>query len=426
MSLNDSSSRRRLAWLLAALALVTTHLSPSGWNDWSRLATTQSLVESHSLVIDDTAFIATDDKVFIDGHFYSDKPPMAAVLAALVYLPLHAAGLTLETGRSVGHYVLTLVLMKGFWLFGTLAFFSALGFTPLDANQRLLASIVLGIGSTFFSWSGTVNNHALAAGCLAVGFYFVLKARFENTVARDLAIAGLFLSLAGAVDVPTGVFYALFFLSVIRDAHLRPAALFYLAPLMVTLAPTLAMNYAIHGHLTPVNVVREYFLYPGSPWTGSDGLSGMNRNSAGFAASYGVLTLVGPRGFLLYNPFLWIAIPGLVRAIRTRSEFFHEALLVGAGSVALVSYYALASTNYGGWSYSIRWFVPLLPLLLFFTYSYFEGLAGSRSFRWLLALSILIALVGAANPWSDPAFSPVPFVGNLIQLAERLGRLVGA
>lgn len=38
-------------------------------------------------------------------------------------------------------------------------------------------------------------------------------------------------------------------------------------------------------------------------------------------------------------------------------------MVVSAGSITLALYYLLTTNNYGGWSYSIRWFVPLLPLL---------------------------------------------------------------
>ena len=69
--------------------------------------------------------------------------------------------------------------------------------------------------------------------------------------------------------------------------------------------------------------------------------------------------LVGPKGFLLYNPIIAIALWGLVRAIRDQGRFYYEAIVVAAGSSAVVLYYLMATNNYGGWSYSIRWFVPV-------------------------------------------------------------------
>jgi hypothetical protein len=78
----------------------------------------------------------------------------------------------------------------------------------------------------------------------------------------------------------------------------------------------------------------------------------------------------------------------------------------------------MATNNYGGWSYSIRWFVPLLPLLFFFLYPYFESYSPNRArpFRVLLCVAIVIAFVGAIDPWSHSDLSEVPFVANLKEI----------
>lgn len=74
------------------------------WNDASRLATIESLVDRHTWVIDDSVFVkpetglmnpfgidaakyknGTQDKLLIDGHFYSDKSPVPALILAVPY-----------------------------------------------------------------------------------------------------------------------------------------------------------------------------------------------------------------------------------------------------------------------------------------------------------------------------------------------------
>jgi hypothetical protein len=93
------------------------------WNDESLMATIQSLVESQSFVIDRTDFISTGDKVFVGGHYYSDKPPMPSMLGAIVYAPLHLLSLHLREGNTVAYFLVTLFTVGLVWLFGTLAFF---------------------------------------------------------------------------------------------------------------------------------------------------------------------------------------------------------------------------------------------------------------------------------------------------------------
>jgi hypothetical protein len=424
------SPRNRLLYLLMILALLTTHAAPGSWNAASRIATVQSLVESHTFAIDKTVFIGTGDKVFVDGHFYSDKPPIPSVLGAAVYLPLYHAGLGLHLGSSIPYYLVTLLTVRLFWILGTVAFFFLLTYTGLDAEKRFLASVALGLGSLYFSWSSTYNSHALAASFLSIGFYFLLRARFADATNLNLGIAAFFLSLASTADVPTGIFYALFLLYVLRDPRLRAGIFFYVLPLLATLLPALAITYSIHHSIVPVQIVGSYFKYPGSPWVGTDQLSGMRTNNAQFALTYALSALVGPKGFLLYNPIIAVALWGLIRAIREKGLFFYEGIVIGAGSAVMVLYYLLFTNNYGGWSYSIRWFVPLLPLLFFFLYPYFEdyGPKRARQFRVLLCVAVVIAFVGAIDPWSHRDLSEVPFIANIkeIPYGVRALRSLGA
>ena len=62
----------------ALLTKVYTH----SWQEESRMATIQTLVEQGTFVIDHTEFNRTGDKVFINEHFYSDKTPLLSVAAA--------------------------------------------------------------------------------------------------------------------------------------------------------------------------------------------------------------------------------------------------------------------------------------------------------------------------------------------------------
>jgi len=379
------------------------------------MATVQSLVESGSFIIDETAFIHTGDKVYINNHFYSDKPPIPSVFGAIAYFPLYHMGVRLHEGKSIAYYVVTLLTIKLFWVLGIIAFFYALRFTGLDAEKRLAMSLAFGIGSIYFSWSSTFNNNVLAASFISIAYLFHLKALNEETVNRNLGIAGFFFLIAATSDYPTGIFYFLFLLSILRSSSLRSGVVFYILPIFITILPALAMNYCIHESVMPVQIVRSYFEYPGSPWIGSDHLSGMQVNKVGYFAVYLLGILIGPRGFLLYNPLLFIALWGVFMTIRSRGPFYNEAVVVSFGSAVLVIYYALVTVNYSGLSYSIRWFVPLLPLLLFFLYPYFERYTEMRRclFQVLFLIAITASVIGVINPWTPRSISEVPIVANI-------------
>src|SRR5437868_3611985 len=82
----------------AAVAVVSARSYVGGWNDGSRLATVESLVDRGTWAIDDSQFVrptddsgaGTLDKLRIDGRYYSDKSPVPALLMAGEYALLKA------------------------------------------------------------------------------------------------------------------------------------------------------------------------------------------------------------------------------------------------------------------------------------------------------------------------------------------------
>ena len=150
-------------------------------------------------------------------------------------------------------------------------------------------------------------------------------------------------------------------------------------------------------------------------------LTGAGWNSWQFAAGYGPSLLVGPHGFLIYNPAALLALYGMVDVIRRRMRYWLEASGVAAGSCAVVAYYAFASVNYSGWSYSVRWFIPFLPLWWFFGAPVVTRWS-RRAPRWAVALcavSVFYALAGTLNPWPSPYLGYATPWANIVEEARR-------
>lgn len=317
----------------------------------------------------------------------------------------------MHEGRNLAYYLITLLTIKPFYILGIIAFYFALRYTGIDEKSRFWLSSGLGFSSLYFPWSAVFNNHSLAASFLAIGFFYFLRAEHESGDGKHFFLAALFLSLAGITDVPTAVFYTGFFIYLLVHPLLRRNIPYYLVPLLITALPAICLNYAISGNLLPVAVHKSFFYYPGSIWIKLGGLSGTDINSWPFILQYGLSSLFGPKGFVLYNPLLVIAVPFLISEIISQRKFRKEALTIGLCSLILISYYFVMTNNYAGGSYSIRWFVPLLPPLFFFAYPYFEKITISRQ-RLFLALFVIagiISIIGVIRPWTDDSF---PMVSN--------------
>ena len=415
-------SIRSLILVAIALSVVMVHWAAASWNDSSRMATVQALVEHGTLSIDQTAFAETQDKVFVNGRFYSDKPPYPSLIASVVYWPLHQLGLSLSDGRNVAYYLVTLITMKTALLAALWCFYRTLRLTGLDERQRVLLTGALALGSLLLSWTAVFNNHGLAASFIGIGFCAFIEARHREKPLPFVAISGFFLSLAAACDVPTGVVYAAFGVVLVTDPRLRRYTLAYGLPCLVTVVPYLAINAAISGSILPLQIHQSYFDYPGSPWVGSGELSGVSANGPAFIIGYAWGCLFGKNGFILYNPLLLLAVPMLVLEIRRRGPFWREAVAVAVATSLIFVYYVSVTTNESGWSYSIRWFVPLLPLLYFFLYGYLARMTPfrKRAFVTLFAISVLIAVVGVVNPWSNRRYSDTSFLANVQDAVKRV------
>lgn len=407
---------------LIVIGLLTTIPRVRSWSDASRMATVQSLVERGTFIIEESDFIFTEDKVYIKGHFYSDKSPMSALLGAAVYWPLYHLGLRLDTGMNLTVWIIILLTVKLPWLLGVIAFGESLKHAGQSDRNRIYIMLSLGVASLFLPFSSAFNNNVQAAAMIAIGWFFLMRALHpsESGPARrgDLFGAGLFLSMAGVTDVPSAIFYVGFFALLLASPRARGRILYYLLPMAVTVLPTFWITWSISGSILPFDIHKEYFDYPGSPWLERGKLSGVAVNPLSFMMVYGPALLFGPKGFILYNPLLLLAIPRLVREMARRGPFWREAIVVAAGSVILIGYYVLYSSNFGGWSYGIRWFLPVLPPVYFFLHSCLEtGHRRNRMiFATLFAAGVVIAGVGVINPWSNPGYSAAPFLANLIQL----------
>ncbi len=408
---------------LVALSLLTAIPHIRGWNEASRLATVQSLVEQGSFQIDESNFAFTGDKVRINGHFYSDKPVFPALLGSLVYWPLyHFLHLQLGTGWNGAYYLILLFTMKFWWIAAVLAFHAMLQHTYLPARPRLGLTVLLALASLFLTWSSTFNNHGLAASFLLIGFYFWIRSRREEHGLGSLLGAGACLAWAGVSDMPMLVFLPGFMILLLaRRASLREILMFAAVPVL-TLGMVFLINWRISGSILPFQIIPEYFHYPGSPWLDDKGLTGVSGNRPLAAILTGFQLLLGPAGIFWHAPTLPLALMATIITWRNRDPFWREAGVLLISSAVIWIYYAVFSTNLSGWSYSIRWLVPLLPLFTFYLYRAWYRLEGRRRvFWWTLGiLSGISAWVGLINPWTNPGYSPVPFFANLLELQHRL------
>jgi hypothetical protein len=419
--LDERLSRRSTGFILFAIFLILwaalTKAYTQSWQVQSRMATVQTLVEQGTFIIDQTVFNNTGDKIFVDGHFYSDKTPILSVAAAGVYAVLHnILGLTLDPtyclpdtdpaacrafGSGEPHltalYWLSVIFMGVPSALLIALFWKALIARKVGGTMATGLAVTLGIASPIAPYSTVFSGHIPAAFCLFVGF--VLLTRPPDR--RSCFWAGMWIGLAANIDLLLALLVATFGIWVMfsRRSLVMPFAIGAAIPFVVTSA----INYIAVGSIIPMYLDPKAYDFPGTVLHKSaGGTEGFYSLEFGLRYTYDML--VGRRGVFAFTPLLLYALGGAGLVIRHRHPLRGLTIAALAGSLLLTAYLIARTDNFGGQAWSTRWFVPLAPMLWFYIPILFET-PRSRLWKIVLAGAVILSLwnvpMGLHDAWKD-------------------------
>jgi len=384
------------------LFAVLTKTNVSGWNDLSRLAQIQSIVEHSSFAIDRSPLaIVTGDKYFFNGHFYSDKPPILALYAVPFYVLLKAFGFEFGLDLDRAYYWLTLLSIGLLSILGLIIFRTILKefFHASDEFANLI-TLITGAGTLILPYSLIFNNHVPSGVFILLGFYFLLKSQEENS--RTIVYSGFFFSLAGSIDVNCFVFLP--FMLIVALKHSSKTGLVFGIACLPMIALYLFLNFYTSGSLIPPAMNAPLWNYPGSSFN-QNNLSGLAHHQTAIdTLFYAFHMLVGNRGLFSHTPILLFSMFGILLIYQQNLEFKprKEYKYLALGCLIYIAFYILRTTNYSGWAFGIRWFASLM-LILSLPLASLEGkIRSSKLWRFVFTsvacLSIFISIIGAYNP----------------------------
>jgi hypothetical protein len=447
--MNDSiDSRRREEKLaeslvvLAALAIAAVAARPYAgcWNDGSRLATVESLVDRHTWIIDQSIFVqvpdsgtpspypphdrallehGTQDKLFIDGHFYSDKSPVPAVLMAGCYqLWQWTTGMSARTHADSFCWAMTLASSGLAYIVAVWCLYRLTRLLSLPLSSRLLLSVSFALATVALPYARQVNNHILLLAVVAALALQVAELREEErsggVCGRRFAILGFLAGLGYTIDLGTGPVMLLctagLILAFTKKRFLTPFFAFTLAALP-WLVLHHALNYAIGGSFKPANAAPEYFRWPGSPFAAGNLTGRWIHPNIGSFLLYAASMLAGKRGFLGHNLPLFLTIPALFVLWRRHREIKREVLWALGCCAGTWLLYAATSNNSSGQCCTIRWFVPLLAPAYFVLALLLRHYPRYRVDLLLLSTwGALLVVLMREGPWMGgmvPCFWPI-------------------
>ena len=394
MKQGDETLQRDQRWingavLTAAVVLAVASARPhaGGWNDGSRLATVECLVDYHTLAIEKSIFVqvpqeeaavpypvtelllcqkGTADKLFIQGRFYSDKSPVPALLLSGFYRGVQTlTGLSTRQSPHLFCFVLTLASSGLAYVVSIWCVHALGGALGLSSGLRLMLTASLGLATVALPYTEYVNNHILLLGVSAVlmlGLVRLHQARDAGRMPWGWMIAlGSLAGLGYTIDLGAGPVLLLSTTGLLawRCRCWGAIALFGLAVLPWLILHH-AVNYAVGGTLAPANAVPDYFQWPGCPFTPQQLTGGWKHNDLTSFLVYALALLGGKRGFLGHNLPLFLILPCLWFLLRRRHDYRAEVVFAVCTCVGVWLMYAVNSNNSSGQCLTIRWFVPLL------------------------------------------------------------------
>jgi hypothetical protein len=419
----------KVFFLFLFVFTISTKRAVSSWNDASRMATIQSLVETRSLSIDETIFEEiTSDTYLFQGETFSSKPPALAFLGSAVYSPLYVLGITFTEDPAISYFIITL---------GTIGILSALGLVffwkilvEFFGNSREWASVVTvvaGIGTLILPYSTVFSSHVVCGALMILGFYASLKYT-TNYEMKYIVFTGVLFSLAGSIDTSCMIFLPFVFLIFLRIS--MKSGFIFIAACLPFLSFYFVMNLMTSGSLLPPTLNAPLRSASGSTFS-SENLSGLtSHENLADTLTYTYHSILGRRGLISHTPILIFALYGLFVFIRTRraNQYFIEYLSLLLASAFYIGLILFRTNNYSGNAFGIRWFAAVM-LILMLSLTFIEKAIRSRKyFRfafWLVsALSITIAVIGSYRPFlpsARPVIGDPSIVENTIILGiERL------
>lgn len=405
-------------FLALALAVMSAENWAGSWSTESHLATATSLVDDHTFAIDHSIFVngssGSEDKLLVNGHYYSTKTPMLSVAMAGIYLVLQRSiGLHAGTNPDLFCYLMTVATSAPAYAIAVWCIFAIGGRLGLDLTRQITLTASFAFATVALAYAREVNNHIVVLAVACALFLNLIKLADEVHEGRAKAIRmvsiGTLAGLGYTLDQPGGLilFIAAGLVMAYRNCERKDLVLFLVAgiPWIITYH---AVNYVLAGTVRPPSSVPAYLEWHGSPF-GYYNMTGI-WHKRGFVRTteYAMGLLFGTRGFIGHNLALFLSFPAIYIALRGRSFYRPEIILAGCYAGGTWLAYALLSDNYSGVCLSIRWFVPLLAPGYFVLALFLQR----RPDVWLdlLILSgwgaVLGGLMWLQGPWPP---TPVPF-----------------
>jgi len=354
---------------LIVLMFYGYFIKQGDWNINSRLGLVKAVVEESRLTIDTyhAGEFETEDKAFVNGHYYSDKAIGASVLGVLAYWLIY------QLNGAIASYSLFVMITTLLAIAIPTALLAPLMYDMVYkfTKERWLAltiALFLCLGTAIFPYAGAFYGHALSALTAFAAFYLWVEVNqfgARITVGRSF-LGGLLIGCLVITEYPTAIIAAI----------LIGYAL-YVAWTQKTLTNwKFLLPYAAGGGIVLVLLLSYNTICFGSPFTTGYSFDSLEKFQAAFDIGFMgfewpklltlfYMTIHPAQGVLIQSPVLIIAVGGIFFAAQIKSL---RAEFITALSIILTFFVTFSGVAlwWGGDAFSTRYMIPVLPFFAIF------------------------------------------------------------
>jgi hypothetical protein len=327
---------------------------------------------------------------------------MTYLIAVPVYSLIRDAGISFADYPNLAYFILTLLVVNLSVSIMLVYFFRFIARYNLSTKTRLLYTFALGFCTLLFPYTFVLNNHALTAAFLFFTFYALLNSKKP----MHFAGAGLLAGLTATFEMVTGsIFLACFIGYLIWKKTKFPNILCFVCAALLPLIIYFLINISITGNIVPLQLNKEYFNYPGSPFAEGANIIPVRGNTAVDKINYACDILLGSKGFFVFSPLLLFSLAGLIITIKQIPKYRKEAITNGIGIILALIIYSIQTVDWGGSNFGFRHTVPLIPILFAYTPVVFKKYKNPLLkilFGILVLVAVYISIIGIMRgPWAQ-------------------------
>ncbi len=404
---------------LSTFVIYLLFLNWVGWAENSLYDLTRAIVDENRLEID-SFYNNTGDRLLINGHYYSNKAPGGAMLAAIpyaiwkpacyeIFIPKNTktaelSGLFIEEWADEKIYsafnldfcektsmilvtALTSTLMTALTV---ILVYRISKYATMYKPHRLIIAFAYGFGTLAFHYATKFVVNSTGTFFAFAAFYLLFEMKHRKHTNKKLpALAGILAGFSIVTNYWNVLFTALYAAQIVSLRNKDFIKIFSLC-FLAGISPLLIYNYIIaENPLEPLLAHSDTKI-----WIAPSSTMGFKFELGNLVYLIPQLLIFPFRGLIFYSPLILLSFIGMFYMYK---KYKLETIVILITFILFLAVNSLERTWWAGQSFGPRYLMPIIPFMIF-AVAFATKKFGTKIILVFLFISILFNLASFSTP----------------------------